>query len=206
MNTLPAWICYLVSAGFGLVFGSFFNVVICRLPAGESLGSRSRCPGCGEAIRWYDNVPLLSFVLLRGRCRSCGMNISWRYPVVELSSALLFVLVYWWSTSIVPGLLDVPGGKPLQPELFLGLLLVSCLIITSATDISEGIIPNKVIMVGTALMLPLLIGLALYRREPGRIPIALGVALGGAAFFLAAGLLYGLLFMRGGGQPARPQQ
>ncbi len=74
----------------GLAVGSFLNVVITRLPLGESpLRGRSRCPACGTALAWRDNLPLVSFVLLRGRCRDCGAAISWRYPAVELLSSFL---------------------------------------------------------------------------------------------------------------------
>jgi leader peptidase (prepilin peptidase)/N-methyltransferase len=69
---------------FGLLFGSLANVVIWRVPRGESIVSPgSHCPSCGQAIAWYDNVPVLSWLLLRGRCRACGDAISWRYPLVE---------------------------------------------------------------------------------------------------------------------------
>jgi len=77
----------------GLLFGSFLNVCISRLPPHESLWSpRSHCPNCQATIRWYDNIPLLSWMLLRARCRECKQPISWRYPAVELAMGLLFVL------------------------------------------------------------------------------------------------------------------
>lgn len=80
---------------FGLAFGSFLNVCISRLPREESIVSPgSRCPACGERIRPRDNVPLLSWVLLRGRCRHCGWHIPWRYPLIELAAAALFLLDY----------------------------------------------------------------------------------------------------------------
>ncbi|HEY6106056.1 MAG TPA: prepilin peptidase, partial [Anaeromyxobacteraceae bacterium] len=76
------------AACLGAVVGSFLNVVVARLPRGESVVSpRSRCPRCGAAIAWYDNVPLLSWVLLRARCRACRAGISWRYPLVEALAA-----------------------------------------------------------------------------------------------------------------------
>ncbi len=79
---------------FGLAIGSFLNVVIWRVPRGESVVSPpSACPGCGHAIRPRDNVPVLSWLLLRGRCRDCGEPIAWRYPVVELLTAVVFALV-----------------------------------------------------------------------------------------------------------------
>lgn len=80
---------------FGLAFGSFLNVCIARLPRQESIvRPGSHCPSCGAAIRAADNLPLLSWVLLRGRCRHCGWRIPWRYPAVELGTAALFVLCY----------------------------------------------------------------------------------------------------------------
>ncbi len=199
------WWYYMVVAGFGLVFGSFLNVVIFRLPRQLSLGHRSQCPSCGQAIRWYDNVPVLSFVLLRGRCRRCGRSISWQYPLVEVVSALLFVLMYWWSTNIVPGLLDIPGGKAFQPELFIGLVMVCVLIGITGADITHGIIPNKVVLSGAVLMFPLVVGLSIYRGQPGRIGLSIATAFIGGGFFLLAGMLYGLFFMRGAPEVAEEE-
>ncbi len=79
----------------GLAFGSFLNVCIWRLPRHDSVAAgRSRCPECGAAIRAMDNVPLLSFLVLRGRCRDCGAGISWRYPAIELATAALWLLCW----------------------------------------------------------------------------------------------------------------
>lgn len=89
------WLAPIAVAVFGLLFGSFANVVIWRLPRGESLSSPpSRCPSCGTEIRWRDNIPVLSWVLLRGRCRNCSTPISARYPVVELTSGALWLLMW----------------------------------------------------------------------------------------------------------------
>src|SRR5512147_1815789 len=86
---------YLLAGLVGLAVGSFLNVVITRLPRGEAMvAGRSRCPRCGAAIPWHDNVPLLSYLLLKGRCRFCGEPISWRYPAVELAGGLL-ALALW---------------------------------------------------------------------------------------------------------------
>src|SRR5262245_35635978 len=93
---LPEWIGYTFSFIVGAAIGSFLNVVIHRVPNEESIVfPGSACPGCGSAIRPYDNIPLLSWLLLRGKCRNCKSPISARYPAVELLTALLFVLVYW---------------------------------------------------------------------------------------------------------------
>src|SRR6478735_4636612 len=82
------------AAFMGAIFGSFLNVVAYRLPRGESLSRpRSRCPGCQRPIRPHENVPVLSWLMLRGRCRGCGMRISARYPLVETATALLCALV-----------------------------------------------------------------------------------------------------------------
>jgi leader peptidase (prepilin peptidase) / N-methyltransferase len=83
-------------AAVGLVVGSFLNVVIARVPAGESIvRPRSRCPGCGSQIRERDNIPVVSWVVLRGRCRDCHESISVRYPIVETSHALLWLVMLW---------------------------------------------------------------------------------------------------------------
>ena len=90
---MPFWFFLIALAAFGAVFGSFGNVVIWRLPRGESLSNPpSRCPSCGHAIRWFDNIPIASWLVLRGRCRDCGEPISIRYPVIEALSAGAWVL------------------------------------------------------------------------------------------------------------------
>jgi leader peptidase (prepilin peptidase) / N-methyltransferase len=79
----------------GAIVGSFLNVVIHRYPREESVVfPGSHCPQCDAAIRWYDNIPVLSFVVLRGRCRACGAGIAWRYPLVELANALFYLAVF----------------------------------------------------------------------------------------------------------------
>lgn len=102
---------------FGLVFGSFLNVCISRLPKGESvMKPRSRCPACEHPIRWWDNVPLLSFVLLRGRCRDCSARISWRYPAVELATGIWFAAVAWVGRSELKTSFASASNILLQPE------------------------------------------------------------------------------------------
>ncbi|PKQ38887.1 MAG: prepilin peptidase [Actinobacteria bacterium HGW-Actinobacteria-1] len=92
MESIPIWF-FLMSTGlFGLLFGSLANVIIWRVPRGESIVSPgSHCPGCGTPIRWYDNIPVASWVILGARCRECGGRISARYPIVEATSGLLWL-------------------------------------------------------------------------------------------------------------------
>jgi len=88
---------------FGLAWGSFANVVIDRYPKGESVVlPRSRCPQCRNPIAWYDNIPVISWLVLRARCRKCGGRISWRYPLVELLTGFLFAAVFHCVTLFAP--------------------------------------------------------------------------------------------------------
>ncbi len=92
---IPPALGWPLAAAVGLVLGSFLNVCIHRLPRRESVISpRSRCPACGLAIPWYDNLPLLSFAILRGRCRSCAARIGWTYPAVEAANAAAYLALY----------------------------------------------------------------------------------------------------------------
>ena len=117
----------------GAVIGSFLNVVVHRLPRGESLARPgSHCPGCGAAVRPYDNVPVLSWLALRGRCRDCGEPISPRYPLVELLTAVVFTAV--------------AAVRGLDEGLLLELVLAAALITVAAIDLDHRIIPNKVLL------------------------------------------------------------
>jgi leader peptidase (prepilin peptidase) / N-methyltransferase len=121
---------------FGLLIGSFLTVVAHRLPRGESIvGGRSHCPACGAQIAAYDNVPVISWVVLRGRARCCGVAISPRYPLTELSTAALYLgtaLVLWGDAA----------------EIALGLVFVTMLVAVTLTDLDRRIIPNKILIVG----------------------------------------------------------
>lgn len=119
----------------GLAVGSFLNVVAWRMPQGRSIARPgSQCPSCGRPIAAYDNVPVLSWLFLRGRCRHCGEPISPRYPLVELGTACLFVATY----------VRYPGGM----WLWLGIAFVTMLVVVALTDIDHRIIPNKVLLPG----------------------------------------------------------
>src|SRR5215510_11374538 len=96
LNVVSPVAGYAVAGVFGAIIGSFLNVVVHRVPLDESIVfPNSRCPSCGASIAFYDNIPVLSYVLLRGKCRGCAKRISFRYPAVELLTALLFVAVAW---------------------------------------------------------------------------------------------------------------
>src|SRR4051794_14370680 len=124
---------FALAAPVGLLIGSFLNVVAYRLPRGESLVKpRSRCTSCGEEVRPYDNVPVLSWLMLRGRCRHCGESISARYPAVELVTAIVFAAVV-----VVRGL---------DADLALGLPFAAMLIAVANIDLEHRIVPNKILL------------------------------------------------------------
>lgn len=98
METYYCMVTNLLAGILGLCVGSFLNVVICRLPQGMDLTAPSHCPACGCRLRWQDNIPLVSYLLLRGKCRQCKTRISWQYPAVELANGALWLLsvqLYW---------------------------------------------------------------------------------------------------------------
>ena len=128
----------------GAILGSFATALAHRLPRGENwVSERSRCPECGAQIRARDNVPILSWLLLRGRCRDCGEPISRRYPLAELTLAVLFAATYliigddewWW--------------------LALGLVLCFVLLTITLTDLDRRIIPNKIVLAGSVIAVAL---------------------------------------------------
>ncbi len=125
----------------GCAAGSHLNVWIWRLPRGLTVNDpeRSICPHCRHVIRWYDNVPLLSFFLLRRRCRDCGGPISWRYPVVEALTGVLFALIYYRE--------GLQAGTAVG-QLALMMLVTSLLIVASAVDVEYFIIPDEVSVFG----------------------------------------------------------
>jgi leader peptidase (prepilin peptidase)/N-methyltransferase len=119
----------------GLVVGSYLNVLIYRLPRAKStVVSRSRCPFCGGAIRALDNIPLLSFVLLRGRCRRCGGPISWRYPLIEALTATLFVLCL--------------GRFGFSSEGVIAALFGCLMLLLAAIDLEHFLLPDKITLPG----------------------------------------------------------
>jgi len=131
----------------GLVFGSFFNVAIYRWPnedphEREWVRTPSHCPHCKHPIRWYDNVPLLSFVLLRGRCRHCHALISWRYPAVELGTALLWMLTAWLVSRF--GLTGVEVSRLTAWHYVFAVYFASLYMLTVVIDLQTLEIPDEI--------------------------------------------------------------
>ena len=124
---------FALAAPLGLMIGSFLNVVAYRVPRGESLVKPgSHCTTCGEAVKPWDNVPVLSWIFLRGRCRGCGEKISARYPLIELATAVVFALI-----AVVNGV---------DTDLVLELPFAAMLIAVAGIDLEHRIIPNKIVV------------------------------------------------------------
>ena len=150
----------LIAGCFGALFGSFLNVCIYRLPRNESVvRPRSRCPKCGHLVRWYDNIPVISWLLLRARCRNCGNPISMQYPLVELAVALAWGGSVWYMG---------PNLDALSAAIFIT-LLVGILM----TDAQHFIIPDELSLGGLG------IGLVLaFFTEIGIVRALIGAATG----------------------------
>jgi len=145
---------------FGLIIGSFLNVVIYRLPRGEEMiWTRSRCPACGRMIAWYDNIPVVSFLFLLGRCRHCKSRISVRYPLVEILTGCLFGLA-------ISHALAMPGVNGIAWHL-VGFLLMAiflaALVAATFIDLDHRILPDEITKTGmwvtpvTSLLFPWII-------------------------------------------------
>jgi leader peptidase (prepilin peptidase)/N-methyltransferase len=151
----------------GLVIGSFLNVVIARVPERRSLvHPRSACPGCGTTIAWYDNIPILSFLALRGRCRACAITIPWRYPMVESLTAALFLAAY------------LAFGPTL--DAVVAAVLLAALVAITAIDLQCQIIPD-------VISLPGILAGCLANVATGRVPWVdslLGILVGGGLFMV----------------------
>ncbi len=141
MELLPQWYIICTLFLFGIIIGSFLDVFVSRFHTGTSINGRSRCMSCGHTLSWYELVPLLSFLILRGRCRSCNSKIPLRLLGMELVTGALFVYVYL--TLLIPS------------SVFFGLLLATLLIIIAAYDMRHMIIPDEFVwaLLGFALLL-----------------------------------------------------
>ena len=154
----------------GLAIGSFLNVVAARLPEKRSIvHPGSACGSCGVPIRWYDNLPLISYALLRGRCRSCGVRFGLLYPAVELMTGLLVAASFL--------------AFGLSVRAFVAAFFCICLVAVSATDLRARIIPNVIVLPATVIVL-----VAMTVSDPS--PQWIVGALGASGFLLAAVIAY----------------
>ena len=147
----------IVGAGFlGLVFGSFAGLVAHRVPRGEAIVTgRSKCPRCGRKLGALENVPLVSYAVLRGRCRGCGERIALRYPLIELASGGLFGLAAW------------KFGASLEGVVFAAFFWM--LVVLTAIDLEHHLLPNKIVLPALVAGWVLLALAALVDREPSRL-------------------------------------
>jgi leader peptidase (prepilin peptidase) / N-methyltransferase len=155
-----------------LALGSFLNVVAARLPERRSLTHpRSACNSCGSEIAWHDNVPLVSYAVVRGRCRSCKAHISWRYPAVELATALLVATCFlqwgWWGRALVNA------------------YFCAALVVLSAIDAERRILPDLIVLPSFVVVLAANIVL-----EPDRALEWIAAPLGASLFLFLALLAY----------------
>jgi len=167
----------IVSFLFGAIVGSFLNVCICRMPIDESVVSPpSHCPRCDYRIRWYDNIPLFSYLMLQGKCRGCGVHISLQYPLVELLNGLLTLALF------------LKYGPSLS---FLAMFLFcSALVVITFIDLEHQIIPDEISLPG------IIIGFVFSFFLPGQswINSLLGILLGGGSLLMVA---YGYQWLAG---------
>ena len=200
---MPYYLAIIFIVAFGLVIGSFLNVCIYRLPR-EGLSivqPRSLCPRCRQAISWYDNIPLFSFLLLRGRCRVCQTAISWRYPLVELITSFLLVTAAYIIFNRFDGVIETRAIV----SFIIYLYLLSALIVATFIDFAFRIIPDEITLsgIGLGLVLSLIFP---WWHEPAVITTNLpwlnsGVSslaglLGGAGAIYLVGLIGKLIFKK----------
>ena len=172
----------ILACGFlGLLFGSFANVLVHRLPRGESIAfPGSRCPACAHAIAWHDNIPVVSWLLLHGRCRHCAASVAVRYPLLEAGLGILWALLAWHFS--------------LTPELGMALVLSFLLWVLTWIDLETGLLPNALTFPGIAAGL-------LFAFFIGDVYASLAGALAGyAVFWLVAKVFFLVTGREGMGQ------
>jgi len=165
---MPPAVAIFFAGAFGAVIGSFLNVCIYRLPRGMSIvWPASACPHCGRSLAWFENVPLLSYAVLRGRCRTCSGSIAMRYPMVEALTAAMFALGWWYYG---------PG------TLLAARLLFGCaLIVLFAIDLEHQLLPNAITLPG--IIVGFLFSLVV---APGWMASLIGIVVGGGVLYLIA--------------------
>ncbi len=169
---MPTWLVLLTITLLGLCIGSFLNVCAYRLPLGESVvHPRSRCTSCGRMLTWFDNLPLVSWVVLGGRCRTCRKPVSWMYPAVEIVTALVFVVTYLTHGLTLLGLVRVIFG--------------CALIVLFVTDLQHKILPNVITLPGIVIGFVCSVFL-----PPGWVSSLIGIVVGGGVLFAIAEVYY----------------
>jgi len=210
------WLFFLTAVG--LCVGSFLNVVVYRVPRDQSIRDPlwSFCPGCGHRIRWHDNLPVLSFLLLKGRCRDCGVSISWRYPAIELLMAVVVIVLFdaFFVAQTRVGLFNEPyltwALSRDWPILLAHLVLFACLLAMAVIDLQEYWVDIRFTTVATA------VGFVLHalwtpdhslshagfagRTQPGWLRPSDPTALAAAGALLGLALVWVILRLR----PPRP--
>ena len=172
---IPLWP---FAAFFGALIGSFLNVVVWRVPRGESLvAPSSHCPNCNHPIRWFDNIPVVSWLVLRGRCRDCGAPIAVRYPLVELGTAIAFGLVAAWWEATSGRTASVAGFLVLAALLYLAAISIALTLI----DLDVFRLPNAIVLPSYAVIVITLGAASLLSGDPWQLGRA---AIGGAGLFI----------------------
>ena len=187
-------VCAIFSFILGAMVGSFLNVCVYRIPKGESIVSPpSHCPKCDEPIAWYDNIPILSWLVLGAKCRHCRVPISWQYPTVEAITGALFLVAYWRFGFVV--------ATPVYMLLLAGLVLVTFV------DLTDWTIPDEVTLPGIFIGLACSVTAMFFPQTGLRIPYLydgvfdalLGVLVGGGSLYLLDKLTLLLMKKRGMG-------
>lgn len=187
----PAWQAWRILAGgatvFGLLVGSFLNVCISRMPEDRSVAwPPSHCPACGSGIRAYDNIPVVSWILLRGRCRDCALPISSMYPTIEALMGLLSLLLFWRFVPH-PGAVDAAHGAAFAVHF----VFFAMLVVVTFIDVRHYIIPDELSVYSVPLGVAASAGLA-WLGAPGAVGLksALMGAVGGAGLLVSVMVLY----------------
>ena len=172
IEPLPQALFLVAAAAFGAVIGSFLNVVIYRLPLEKSVvWPSSACPHCARELMWYENIPVLSYLALRGRCRTCGAGISVQYPLVEALTALMFAAAWWYFG---------PG-----PLLASRLIFGCALLVLFAIDLEHHLLPNAITLPG------IVVGFVFSLfGPPGWLSSLIGIAVGGGVLWAIAEAYY----------------
>lgn len=192
----PYWL--VIAAGaFGLLIGSFLNVVVWRVPRGESLLPASHCPHCDAPIRSWQNVPVISWVALGGRCASCRERISARYPLVELGTGAAFALVAWWWVSFVGGPLPAVDATQHVPTIVAWWLALGAYLWFAAAgvaltliDLDHQRLPNAIVLPGLAVVISLLVASAILSGEWSRAGSTIAAAAALFALYFVIALVY----------------